>query len=214
MRSVVKRVLVALVAVFAFGALVSASASAALPEFSGVKPTTFTGSGGQVLFEEEGGSKYACQSSSITGTITGPKEVSNIVVKFPGCASFCATVATKALETKELKGRLAYISKAEKTVGLLLEPVAEPIAECITHAGFAAKIQGSIIGRLGVVNIRQKSFKLEFQKEGEKQRWRHFEGEALLHELQILRVPFPSPFALRLESTMTLSTAHEIEIMA
>jgi hypothetical protein len=217
MRPVFRRVLVAVLAVIAVGAFASASASAALPEFIGNLPTTFTGSGGEISIEEETGSKYICKSSSITGTISGPKEVSKVTVKFPGCTSFCATTATKALETKELKGRIAYISKTQKTVGLLLEPVTEPVAECVFHSGVTAKIQGSIIGQLGGLNTKRKSpFELNFTAAGSngRQSVQHFEGEALLHNLQILRPPFPSPFAIGLGSQISFSTEHEVEIRA
>jgi hypothetical protein len=69
-----KVMLLTAVAVCAFGA---ASAQAALPEFAGTFPTTFTSASTSPVFESSGGSlKITCAKSKGTGEITGAKAAS------------------------------------------------------------------------------------------------------------------------------------------
>jgi hypothetical protein len=214
MKAVLRGMTGALVATCALAVLASASASAALPEFRGGTPT-FTGSGGTVTIEEvlEGGEtgKYTCTSSSISGQIVGSKEVAKVTAKFM-CASFCHNTEG-VWEAKELKGRIAYISKASKTVGLLLEPVTQPITEC-SHGATSAKIKGSIIGAIGPVNMSQTGFNLTYQQTKGIQGLRHFEGEETLHNLEILPAGFPLARSFGLGSAMSLTTQKAIEIEA
>jgi hypothetical protein len=218
MRPTFRSVLIALVAVFAFGALASASASAALPEFGlGTKyPVPFTGSGSTASFKGAGGT-YVCSGSSITGEIVGPKEVAKVVVKFTdasNCVEFCQQTGFEKWETKELKGTIGYLVKSSHTVGLLLEPVAEPIAKCTHNVRSGAKLQGSIIGELGPVNLSRSSLELNFRGApgGGEQTLRSFEGEELTHRLQMLQVGGgPEPFGLSAQMTLTFARAVKIE---
>jgi hypothetical protein len=216
MRSMLRSTLGVLVAVVALGAFASASASAALPEFRGSFPVAFTGTSNAVGFQEKAYGSYVCSRSSITGEIVGPKEVSNVVVKFiEGCAGFCKqSVHSGFWETKELKGRIGYLSKKEHTVGLLLEPVAEPIAKCERNTG-NWKIQGSVIGRLGLVNVKRTSYKLEYGQTGGVQAVKSFEGEEATHTLQtLIEGGNPLETGMEVHEGMSLTMAKEVEIAA
>jgi hypothetical protein len=213
-----------LVAVLALGALAAASASAALPEFKvpGAKyPVSFTGTSTAVHLQENGGGSYTCTSSSIAGEITGPKEVGKVVMKFAGalgCGGFCQQTGHEgSWETKELKGRIAYLAKTGKKVGLLLEAATEPVATCPRTGGTQIwKIEGSLIGEIGPVLRSTKAYVLAYEKSGATQALRHFEGEELLHNLQTLAPGSKAGTEMGLEThePMSLTTAQAIEIVA
>ncbi|HEY2141261.1 MAG TPA: hypothetical protein VGG98_04295 [Solirubrobacteraceae bacterium] len=210
--------LATLAAVALLAALGAASASAALPEFTagGKFPITLSGSGTQPFIEELGGAEYQCEGgtgSTITGTISGPKEVSNILIKFPRCASWCRTVATEAFETKALTGTLAYINKSQKTVGLLLHGVSEPLAKCTFWSGASTVIGGSIIGQVSPVNNKT-SLVLSFIREPKqaRQKVQSLEGESLLHDLTIEHLFEPPARTFGLGVSITFGP--EIEVRA
>lgn len=224
-KSRCRTLLAALLAVFAFGALASASASATLPEFKvpGAKyPVTFTGASGAVHLEVRGIGSYTCTSSSITGEIVGPKEIAKVVAKFvgpSGCSGFCNQSGHESFwETKELKGRIDYLSKSTEgnRVGLLLEAVAEPIATCTTIGGPGTKLQGSIIGELGPTRAETKSYELHYEKIEAKQNWLHFEGEKVMHNLKVKypSLETPAEMGLAVHENMKLTMAQKVELRA
>ncbi len=68
-----------------------------------------------------------CESERNTGEIVGSNKIANISVVFRGCKIFGAAPCSNSSEEGEiivnvLKGELGYINKAEKKVGVLLEP--------------------------------------------------------------------------------------------
>jgi hypothetical protein len=68
-----------------------------------------------------------CESERNTGEANGTNEVRNVNVKFLGCKVFGSAPCSNGPNTGEitvnpLKGKLGYINKAGKEVGLLLEP--------------------------------------------------------------------------------------------
>jgi len=217
MRSRLRTAVVVLVAVSALGGLGSASALAVLPEFrlqGNTKfPVTFTGTG-DVNWETAGGSKFFCRSkNSVTGAIVSTTEVAKVVAKFPKCGApgFCVVE-----ETKELKGRIAYLPKrenGEKVVGLLLEPVTAPVSKCEEKAfGTLTTLLGSVIGEIRPTNIsRVGPFHLTYQQASSKQQLRKFEGEELGHNLEVIHNEAPSE-PIGLGGELTLTMAHEIEI--
>jgi hypothetical protein len=224
MREASKDLLRALTLVLAFSALTAASASATpnYPEFMvhepghiiGSFPASFTGTGVAADFYEQNGGVIECRTNSITGEIINSKEVANVKLTFGGggyCAStdyFCAGYESK-WETSTLKGRIAYLSKTSKIVGLLLEPVKQPFAPCREYN----EITGSIIGQISPVNrsVTEATLKYEGSPYGQ-QTWRHFEGEELLHNLA-LHISQP-PYTLGLSDTITLKTSKTVEILA
>jgi len=220
MKSMFRQMLVAFLAAFAVVALASASASAALPEFHGAKfPVTFTGTSGSVTLRERYGGSYICVGSSITGEIVGPKELAKVVIKFKenavsgDCHGFCEQPGVKGgWETKELKGRIGYLSKQSKLVGLLLEPVAQPVAKCEQLGVGPTTIQGSIIGQIGPVLRSSKAYELRFAQLNGVQELTRFEGEEVTHNLE--RVYPGQTHELGLRDILKLTMSQQVEILA
>jgi hypothetical protein len=123
-------------------------------------------------------------TSSISGWITGPNEVAGVVITLgEGSTAACYT-SGKSYVTNELIGRLGYINKAEKTVGLLLEPTVQPIAKCLFRANYYEHL-GSVIGAFrSVVGQRTKTFDFRFRQEGLVNKPEKFEGEQVAHDLE------------------------------
>jgi hypothetical protein len=202
-------------------ALAAVAASASALEFrSGKYPVTFTGTGNATTFQEHGGGLYTCNSSSISGEITGPNEVSKVVMKFNGvvgCNGFCRqSPKTGVWETKELKGRLGWIKKSTSEVGLLLEPVTQPIANCERAVSQKWKLQGSLIGQItpvretwGTVN----PFLVSLEELEGRDGIRQFEGEEAVHALQMGIVGGESVEAgIKVHGGLSLKTSQAIEI--
>jgi hypothetical protein len=221
MRFKSRSAFVALVAVLALG--VAGSASAALPEFTVKSPTkfpvAFSGKSGAVTFTEPGGSTYNCSSSAVSGQITGSKEVGSVVIKFSGCGGLrpiCWNYETASglWETKELHGRIAYITKAKEarnsTVGLLLEPTTQPVATCgpVFEGVAEEEILGSMLGAISPLNQEITGpYSLGYGS------WTHFEGEETTHKLQRV-VEHGAPKALEMKDNLSLTMAHAVEIRA
>ncbi len=174
----------ALVALFAMGALASASASAALPEFSPAKGVTLTGTSGKAVLETlGGGTKVECSGGSSGGEITGEKTVSKVKITFTGCksAGFACTSGSDpsgTLLTNELTGTLGYISKANKEVGILFKPTTgKEFIEFNCVGGIVkVKVLGLLICPITPVNLVVKEYTLKCeQKEGD-QKPTKFEG--------------------------------------
>jgi hypothetical protein len=69
-----------------------------------------------------------CERETASGEETGTKEVKNVAVKFVGCKLFGSTPCSNSsvegeINVNALKGKLGYIDKATKEVGVQLEPV-------------------------------------------------------------------------------------------
>lgn len=238
MRSMFRRVLVALVAVLALGAVTVASASAALPEFQqkgkGLeKAVKFTVKSGWGKLESKAGDELKCTGESVTGETHGVNEVANVVIRFTGCneggvIGACTSPGAKTEEvvSVSLSGRLGYLSKSEtKRVGLLLQPsTGEQIAECTYHGSLKEifRLKGSIIGRLRPdgeelhndgKSEETTEFSLEFNKAAGKgeQEWTHFEGEEALHSLEL--TPWSSPRVLEKAAWATSNSVISGEAM-
>jgi hypothetical protein len=95
----------------------------------------------EAVEEGEGrpGREYAvesvrCGAESSSGEASGTSGVKNVHVTFTGCNIFstipCENGAPEEIKTNELKGKLGYINKSAKEVGVLLEPV-------VKHGAFA-----------------------------------------------------------------------------
>jgi hypothetical protein len=112
-----KVILVAVVAVCAFGA---ASAQAALPEFTGTFPTTLTAASTSPKFEAEGGNlKVECTKSEGTGEVTGAK-TATFDELFLGCKAtiFGLPVGTCTGLNDTTAGSI--LAKGTTTLGYLL----------------------------------------------------------------------------------------------
>ena len=83
----------------------------------------------------EGYPYIECTEEHSSGAASGKNEVTGVHVTFTGCKALgalpCENVGPEEIQTNELKGKLGYISKPNKEVGVLLEPVKK-------HGAFAA----------------------------------------------------------------------------
>jgi hypothetical protein len=179
MRSMFRSALVALGAMLALGALASASASAALPEFT--TTTSFVGSSERVTMTAGGFGEWDYKSSALKGTIATKTTVEKMEVNFAEASSprACYNASKLSLLWTGVEGRLGYISKANKEVGLMLgEPVTTPIAKCTVFETDLENISGDIIAKITPVNTKTKHFVLHFlvNSKGE-QEFGKFEGE-------------------------------------
>lgn len=141
MRSKNRNMLVALVAVFALGAVGVSSAAAALPEFvhgaGEAFPVSFAsqsmeGSEEVRLETHQLGTFLECGHVTISGQITGAKSA-NVTANLGECGEWnkgCETAKAKAGNvTITGTGALAYLSKSSKTVGVVLS-IAETKVLC------------------------------------------------------------------------------------
>lgn len=202
-----------LVGALALGAVASASASAARPEFNNRTSSAvkFSGESTGVVFEVAGGSKYSCTKATATGEIEPgkTKTMKNVVLTFKGCG-FCNITTT----TKPLTGTLGYIDQATKQVGLLLKPSSGPVAECAIPE--VHKILGSIILPIGPVGKETTKLRLVAKQSKGVQEYTHFEGEAETHTLELEFLLHKPPLeACGLEFTeLSLASEHAVEIEA
>jgi hypothetical protein len=126
-----KMIGLALLAVCAITAVATATASAALPEFSKTGATVTGEAVGGTTFETKGGTKVACTGGSTsTGKIASEKTITGMKIAFTGCKSSgfaCTTEKAKEGEliTNAVVGKLGYINSAKKEVGLLIAPEKE-----------------------------------------------------------------------------------------
>ncbi len=89
-----------------------------------------------------------CEKETAVGEASGSKEVSKVSVKFVGCklagSSPCSNSSVEGeINVNLLKGKLGYISKAKKEVGVLLEPAVKKgeFAKFVC-SGFIATVVG------------------------------------------------------------------------
>jgi hypothetical protein len=163
-------VLVALVAMLTLGALTSASASAALPEFHHAKEIAlgYTLNGGEVKFKTNSGLSYGCASSKGEGSVTGAK-TATAKLTFKGCrAGFtpCQSegAAAEEIKTGSLPVELVYISKEKHEAGLVFNykpPLPFTFAKWACN-GTSQGIRNSIIAALTPVNTNTFSHTVTF----------------------------------------------------
>ncbi|HXN37326.1 MAG TPA: hypothetical protein VN892_04755 [Solirubrobacteraceae bacterium] len=166
MRFTFKSALVALVAVLVLGAVASASASAALPEFVHGEgeafpiSLSFSSKSVSTVFEGPGFlSQPGCNGASFSGEVTAAKSVS-LTTEFEGCrldaTNICSTKGAAAGHVVlPWSGTLVYIDKATKQVGIVLKLTEKLIFEC---GSWSAPIKGSIL--IPVTPINTKTSKL------------------------------------------------------
>lgn len=192
---------------------VTASASAALPEFVNREGTSvvkkgFTITSRNFLIGESGGIAWRCFSGgSGKGEIKAASEVTKVLIEpFKECGT------QPQLKLKELQGRIGYYEHGttHKLTGLLLTPVTPPI---VGETG-EIKLDGSVIGAITPKNVYTKEFTVEFLPTTgltKHQEIKHFEGEEVMHQLELIRVHGTEAY---IEVKMTLKTEEEVEIKA
>jgi hypothetical protein len=177
--------LAALVAVFALGALGSASASAALPEFvpgTGEKlPATLEGSlsSAESSFKNETGVRaFGCTGAKFKGEVTGAKAAS-LTLELEGCrteaSSTCHSAgAAEGHVVVSGAAALDYISKATKRVGLVLK-----LNEVEVSCGGVeyALIRGSVVVPVTPINTKTSKVDLVIKTVSGKQEVSSYENE-------------------------------------
>jgi hypothetical protein len=201
--------------------IVTASAWAALPEFSKTGVTFVSKSGTSKL--EAGEVAITCKESKAEkGEITSVKVVSKLVVTFTGCEAETEGKKCKpngetgTIKTNELQGELGYLNKSAKTVGLELKPIAA--AENV-FVNLSSKclplehnsVENGIIGQITPVNTASKTGKLEFKIIERTQAIKEIElgtkkVKSVLTVFEIIEAP--------LETVQTIEFGSEIEVKA
>jgi hypothetical protein len=214
-RSMRSTIGVCVAGVLAIGGLTAASASAALPEFTGPFPKKFTSTSGVTIFETAiSHLKVTCKTDKDSGEVTGPK--TNLEqIHYEGCeanAVPCTTSGQAAgvIVTAVLNSTLGYLNAVKKTVGIDLEaPAGAPFTE-FECGGVKVVMKGSLIGKVGPINKEVKTVKLNFKETEGKQKFTHFDGGPKdSPEFQVGEGPFEaggvtSVEALRFEAATTI----------
>jgi hypothetical protein len=171
--------------IVALTATVTASASAALPEFVGPFPAPFTAKSGLAKLETVKGAVISCTADKGAGEVTGPK-TGTVVITFSGCEFValglpCNTVGAPPGEiaTTTLVVTLGYINAPKKEAGIdLSTATGGPLMEFVCGP-LPAKVVGSVIGKVTPVNKPIKPpghFTLKFTQAGGVQKPTHFEA--------------------------------------
>lgn len=206
-----------LLAALAIGAAATASASAALPEFSGPFPKAFSGKGGTVAIETVGKVKATCTGSTTTGEVTGAKQ-GKTTLTLTGCGAAGLTCASKGAKEGEIVSNvlnvtLGYINKALKEVGVDLKPAKGPITT-FTCGPATIVVTGSVIGRITPVNKKVnagKPFTLTFKQAKGKQKPNKLEGGPIDVPMGSIQGGTPEEAGIATKAKLTLTEAAEIK---
>jgi len=191
-----------LVAMFALGAVTASSAFAEEPPtflFKGHPARAFSSKQfGEGTLETTKGETVKCTGGTNTGTFENEKRARDVLISFTGCKAKILTTTyecksaganTEEIRSKDLLGRLGWISKANSEVGILFnsEEASGLFAEfTCTHSStnVEIKVRGSVIALVKNTNelIDPGSyFLIDFDKgtePGELGKDRKLEGEA------------------------------------
>ncbi len=187
-----------LVSTFAISAVMAGSTSAALPEFTGPFPKTFTSTSKGSLLETVGGKKTKCTADTNFGELTGPQNGSMTII-FTGCKLNkvpCNTpgLVPETIATNPLSMKIYYINKAKKQVGIdLVQAAGAPFLEYGCGSATLARVVGSVIGRITPINklvTPSETFKLKFAQALGIQKISNLEGGPI----DVLETSFGGPF--------------------
>jgi hypothetical protein len=116
--------------------------------------------GDEMVYFEEEGIIVECEAETNTGEAEGKNKVANVHVVFTGCKLFGSSPCNSAgaeegeVVVNPLKGKLGWLNKATKEVGVVLEPAAK-------HAAFASFVcAGFAYTSVGVGNKKEGAFYL------------------------------------------------------
>jgi hypothetical protein len=208
------------IVVLALSAGLTASASAALPEFTGPFPTPFTSKSGKTTLETVKKATITCLADKGSGEVTGPK-TGTTKITFTGCEFVTIGLACNTpgvppgeIVTAPLVMTLGYINGPKKEAGIdLSTATGGPLME-FTCGGLRVVVDGSVIGKITPVNkvVKPPShFTIKFTQAGGKQKPAKFEGGPT----DVLSTSFGGPFAESgLSSTEELSFAVPTMIVA
>jgi hypothetical protein len=216
-RSHVKRSGATLSALLVLGLVLSASASAAKPEWRGPLPQNFTISGSGMSLESPGGFFASCSSVTGSGQLLSHKKGTGTLT-LSGCSTlpgFCFAWEGKSGEVKttQLELEPVYIEKSTATVGILFKPqTGTTFAKLNCQLGSVGELKGSIVAK--VPQRRSKEFSLEFMGFKGTQTPSKYENEAGVFVNSWLEIGYGQPLKFQNESwngTPILHTESEIE---
>lgn len=209
------------VAVFALGMLASASASAALPEFSlrvrETFPVSYSGTGGSAFWESSG-YEFTCTTTTMTGTIAGAKTVTGTTLIFNGCKVEGKKCRSEGSENNEqiraehLAGTLVYLSKTAKTVGIDFKPETGEFFTHLTCFGGGSKVRGSVIMAITSVNTLANHFTLTVHRGSTS--YENEAGEAKTAKLEAEALGGPVWGPLSWEFVSSIATSKSLEVKA
>ncbi len=150
------------------------------------------------------------------GEITGPSEVKVRELKFTeplyGLGEHPCLNGTEVLKITGLIGRLGYINKAKKEIGLILEPKTQPFVKCENSHSGPEEYTGSVIGKVEIPGESSFSHEIAYKQEKGKQFITKFEGEEVIHSLEWHSSGgFSGPLGLWLPITFATTTKGWIE---
>lgn len=234
MKSKNRNILVALVAILAFGVVTASSASAALPEFTGSYPNTVTFSGKTEisLYGAETGVEVDCYETAGSGSITGAKTLTTTLT-FKDCVETedktkCTSTAKKGLkggeiQTEAMNSTLVYIAKASKEVGIDLDAHETGKPTFLTfvceHEGivYTNIVRGAVIAHITPLNTKTKTLPITLTSSiGREQSPTSYENEAgkkisALPEFKWLGLSFWEKGSFEGRTTMTTGLETEVK---
>jgi hypothetical protein len=207
-----------LAAMTAVPAVVSASASAALPEFGGPFPKPFKVNSGALLAETVSKIRATCKAGTNAGELTGP-QTGKATLKLTGCEVFSlkcssAGAAPGEIVSNPLSMTLGYINKAKKEVGISLEATTGDTVAEFTCGSVRVRETGSVIGRITPINKKVtagKPFTLKFTQKGGKQKPTKFEGGPTDVLMASVNGGTPEEAGLSVKGEMTFTEVGEIK---
>jgi hypothetical protein len=155
-----------------------------LKEGVGPKGKPFKGKGGKATLHTPAvGGEVTCKSFKDEGHIATPTTESKVISTFSSCESLekrCTSPGAKtgSIVTKNLKGKLGYISKSPLKVGVQLEAETGTVLAEFTCEGLSIVTTGAVIGeQKGDINVFSKVSENVFTVNGEGfQSVKNFEG--------------------------------------
>jgi hypothetical protein len=169
-------------AVFAVSAVASATASAALPEFSpGAAGTTLKGTGGKGKLEIKGEPPVSCEKTEATGELIGTtKKEAKATVTFKECTAFTFFGAeslgnkNKEIVTK-VHLKLCYIKKGTPLEVGILTKLDEPVH--IEVAGKLLSVTGDQVGLITPLKTKTTKYTITYTQAAGQPKPEGCEGE-------------------------------------
>jgi hypothetical protein len=181
-----------------------------LPAFSHT-PQGFLGTLSLSSFSAEGVENWAFKGGNVSGGVYGGQYIEKmhfIYTEPPALGTYCYNGEKELREEfhwNTLSGRLGYINKTEKRVGLRLESTGQPLATC-TDGNYDMEITGRLVAEVGPINTNTNKYTLHFKPgltlEGEiadPPRWKQVGTEEATKEVKLTS-----------EATMVFEIAQEL----
>jgi hypothetical protein len=150
------------------------------PEFETLN-STFKGVFKEVAITSKFASaRWTYSWGTISGEMASHKTLKNVTLTLGegGNNGWVCNNEGSNLTLKGLRGRLGWINKGKESVGVLFEPVSQPLAKCSSKDLGNQEYRGDIIAHLGPVNKAATSFELNFETNGgSSEEPLNFEGE-------------------------------------